>query len=315
MHCTRPRSVSFLADGKTISWNPNKYSMEYAPFKLPCGKCIECRLDYARGWAVRCVHESKMHDQNCFITLTYSDQHLKSPKLQYRDFQLFLKRLRKNYPNQQITYFVTGEYGEKTKRPHWHAIIFGWSPTDQEYLYTNEQGDQLFKSKILDQLWGQNSPEQKPSEIGTVTLKSAGYVARYATKKLVHGDDGHEYEPISKKSVRPAIGRSFLERYYTDIFNYGTLVLEGGVTASIPRYYEKWLQRHDPALFQRYITIKLERSKKAGDKSKKDLEIVKKINEKRGIKKGAQISHNKQREKITMERLTRLSAKKEKYKC
>ncbi len=95
MRCLSPRTVGFLHDGVTISWSPKYYSKEYATFQLPCSKCIECRLEYARQWAVRCVHEAKMHPENSFITLTYSDEHLTSEKLQYIDFQLFAKRLRK----------------------------------------------------------------------------------------------------------------------------------------------------------------------------------------------------------------------------
>ena len=123
MRCTSPRKVGFQADGKTISWSPKQYSKEYPSFQLPCGKCIQCRLEYARSWAVRCVHEAKMHEENSFVTLTYSDEHLKNPKLQYSDFQKFMKRLRFVNNDRKIGVFVTGEYGEKNKRPHWHAIF------------------------------------------------------------------------------------------------------------------------------------------------------------------------------------------------
>ena len=32
---------------------------------------------------------------------------------------------------------VTGEYGEKNKRPHWHVILFNYRPKDATYKYTN----------------------------------------------------------------------------------------------------------------------------------------------------------------------------------
>ena len=47
--------------------------------KVPCGKCLGCRLSYSRRWAVRSYHEAKMHDNfknNSFVTLTFNDDML-----------------------------------------------------------------------------------------------------------------------------------------------------------------------------------------------------------------------------------------------
>lgn len=275
MRCLDPRNVGFKDDGKTIAWSQKHYSKEYPIFQLPCGQCIECRLEYARQWAVRCVHESKMHDSNCFITLTYSDENLKSPKLEYKDFQLFAKKLRKHiftrflknfgkynwcllnkqeqkdiYEAHKIGIFVTGEYGEQRKRPHWHAIIFNWQPGDLTYKYSNQRGDRVYSSETLDTLWGHGI-----TEIGSVTYESAGYCARYAAKKLIHGHDSeHDYQPISKKSSHQAIGKKFLEKYWPDIFRYGKVILDGGQETTIPRYYEKWLKKNQPEAWLTYVT-------------------------------------------------------------
>lgn len=248
MSCTSPRTVGFKADGKTISWSPKNRSKQFTEFQLPCGKCIECRLSYARQWAVRCVHEAQMHEKNCFITLTYSDENLKSPRLQYEDFQKFMKKLRK-LQNEPIGMFVTGEYGEKSKRPHWHAIIFNWEPSDGKPLRKTIRGDQVYESRRLTDLWGLGI-----AEYGGVTLESAGYCARYAAKKLVHGKDSeHDYQPISKKSMKNAIGKKWLELYHDDIFNYGKCVLKNGDIVPIPRYYEKWLKENQPEKWRKYI--------------------------------------------------------------
>lgn len=254
MRCTSPRTVGFKADGKTLAWSQRDHSKEYASFQLPCGKCLECRLDYARQWSIRCVHEAQMHEKNSFITLTYSDEHLPGPKLVYSDFQKFMKRLRFAYPNDAIGVFVTGEYGEKTKRPHWHALLFNWSPGDETYVRSNERGDRIFKSDTLDRLWGLGR-----TEIGSVTFESAGYCARYAAKKLVHGpDESHDFQPISKKSNKQAIGKKWLEKYFwSDCFSLGELVLRKSdgstVKSTIPRYYEKWFKENHPALWLRYV--------------------------------------------------------------
>ena len=90
--------------------------------KLPCGQCVGCRLERSRVWAARCVHEAQMHESNCFITLTYMDNPV---SLDYRDFQLFMKRLRSK-SGKRVRFFMCGEYGENNSRPHFHAILFGY---------------------------------------------------------------------------------------------------------------------------------------------------------------------------------------------
>ena len=302
MRCLHPRTVGFEADGKTISWSQKNYSKQYATFQLPCGKCIECRLEYARTWAVRCVHEAKMYQDNCFVTLTYSDENLKSPKLQYEDFQKFMKRLRKS-TTATIGMFVTGEYGEKTKRPHWHAIIFNWSPKDAKPTYKNDNGDQLYDSEQLTRLWGKGR-----TDLGSVTFKSAGYVARYAAKKLIHGQDSdHIYHPISKKSSKQAIGKKFLETYYKDIFNYGECIIEEQ-KISIPRYYIKWLEKNHPDDWIRYVTeTKLKSQRYARDKQEKITEQYFETDEKRALGRGRLITPQQVQIKITEERFKRLN--------
>jgi hypothetical protein len=298
MRCTDPRTVGFKTDGKTLAWSQKDSSKEYAPFQLPCGKCLECRLEYARTWAIRCVHEAQMHPHNSFITLTYSDKNLKNPKLEYRDFQLFLKKLRKTQ-NAPIGVFVTGEYGEKTKRPHWHAILFGYWPKDAIHSRSNERGDKIYTSKTLDKLWGKNDPTDRPNEIGTVTFESAGYVARYAAKKLAHGHDSEEYKPISKKSSKHAIGKKWLEKFWPDIFNYGQLIVNGQPVGGIPRYYEKWLQKHRPTEWSHYVTsIKVEKAQAAMKQNFDDMKTRSHSNDR-----------NEARQKITLSKFNKLLQK------
>lgn len=312
MRCLSPRTVGFLADGKTITWSQKNYSKEYATFQLPCSKCIECRLEYARQWAVRCVHEAKMYENNSFVTLTYSDENLKSSKLQYKDFQDFVKRLRydiwqrtPNYEKEQnrISIFVTGEYGELRKRPHWHALIFNWRPDDLVHHYTNDNGDRVYTSATLDNLWTHGN-----TEVGSITFNSAGYVARYAAKKLVHGkDDEHDYQPVSKKSSKNAIGKKFLEKYWKDIFNYGKCILEGGQQIPIPRYYEKWLQKNQPEAWENYITkIKAERVARAEAKNKLDKLNEARINSKRHFSKGGQVTDLEMKKVIIEQKFAQL---------
>lgn len=279
MRCTSPRTVGFYADGKTLCWSPRRYSKEFPTFQIPCSKCLSCRLENARQTAVRCMHEAQMHEKNSFITLTYSEENLASTKLRYIDFQLFQKRLRdkiyqdylksfgrenwnllskgekkEHYDKIKIGLFVAGEYGDRKKRPHWHALIFNWRPTDLKHKYTSERGDKVYTSKTLEELWGHGI-----AEIGEVTFQSAGYCARYAAKKLSHGKDGtHDFEPISKRSSKNAIGKKWIEKYWRDVFSHGQLILKlpdkPPIKCGIPRYYEKWFKKTHPEEWVRYVT-------------------------------------------------------------
>lgn len=321
MRCTSPRTVGYKADGRSLAWSPREFNKELATFQLPCGKCLDCRLDYARQWAVRCVHEAKMYgDNNAFITLTYDKAKLESPKLIYADFQKFMKKLRK-LQDAPMGVFVTGEYGGPPKilpnglvtegyRPHWHAIIFNWRPSDGVYSYSNKRGDLVYTSATLDKIWGKGR-----SEFGSVTFHSAGYVARYAAKKLVHGDDGtHGFDPISKKSSKHAIGKKYLEQFWPDIFNYGHIVLPDGATCAIPRYYEKWFKENKPDEWLNYVKrVKLEKAAIAALRADAENKLHQEANAKRsaitrstGVFKGHARSPQEARRLITKSKFQQL---------
>jgi len=328
MRCTSPRTVGFYPDGKTLCWSPKKYSKEFAPFQIPCGKCISCRLENARQTAVRCVHEAQMHPENSFITLTYNEASLKSAKLQYKDFQTFQKALRTFifdeklkerfpdvktqserrqlyrdtpkdsrdalYEKTRTAIYVAGEYGDIGKRPHWHALIFNWRPQDLVPKYTSDRGDQVFTSPTLSRLWPHGN-----SELGSVTFESAGYCARYASKKLQHGKDGeHDFNPISRRSSRNAIGKKWIEKYWPDVFRHGYVEVNGQKT-SVPRYYEKWFKKNHPDKWVHYVTqIKSKIIQEAIEKEKTISLEEKKINMKRSGLRGLQIKRARAREKI-----------------
>lgn len=64
------------------------------------------------------MHEASLHERNCFLTLTYDNDHCPSDRsLDYSDFQRFMKRFRKSYPGSTIRFYMAGEYGEKFERP------------------------------------------------------------------------------------------------------------------------------------------------------------------------------------------------------
>lgn len=233
-----------------------------AEFKLPCGQCINCRLERSRQWAVRCLHEAKLHDSNCFITLTYSDEFRpEGDQLHLPHFQLFMKKLRKKYGN-GIRYFHCGEYTPINKYPHYHACIFGFDFDDRVYFKTTKSGSKLYTSKKLEKLWTFGY-----SSVGDVTFESAAYVARYICDKVtgknaekhyldnmgfLDKDTGEliarvpEYTTMSR---RPGIGSSFYDSLFSDIYPRDEVIIRGK-SMQPPRYYDAKLKEADPGLFE-----------------------------------------------------------------
>lgn len=259
MQCIRPVPAGYNSAGELVYSNKGS-SLELVGIKFPCRKCLPCRLNQSREKGIRSWHESKMHEDSIFLTLTYDDEHLESSKLIYSHWQDFLKSLRETRTRHcatkeqlhavRIPSMVTGEYGELNKRPHWHALLFNYCPPDGKLKYTSEGGHKVFTSKLLDSLW-----EKGALEYGSVTLDSANYVARYAAKKLVHGNDqDHDFHPIHKTSSRYAIGRTWIEKYWKQTFNHGYIVMPDGTQGPIPRYYSDWLKKYQPEAFIRYVT-------------------------------------------------------------
>lgn len=198
MPCFKPLEAYRPRDTRSkkliFSYNP-KTCDSITPIMLPCGQCVGCRLERSRQWALRCVHESKMHKDNCFITLTYATEHLPpDSSLHYPDFQKFMKRLRKKY-GEGIRFYMCGEYGENFGRPHFHACLFGHNFTDLK-LWKETNGQKLYRSKELEQLWPFGH-----SSVGSVTFESAAYVARYIMKKIT-GEAAEQHYTFRKSFNR-----------------------------------------------------------------------------------------------------------------
>lgn len=277
MHCLRPLKSSLNIKGER-TYKQSEMMPGLVPIEFGCGKCLPCRLNVAQEKAIRAVHEAKIHgDKNIFLTLTYNEESLRSSRLQYIDFQIFMDSLRKKITrgitdsdlkkSLRISYYVTGEYGEINKRPHWHAILFNYRPCDQTPKYKTEQGEQVYESKILSDLWGKGMVE-----FGSVTMDSAGYVARYSAKKLVHGQDQeHDFHPIHKTSSARAIGKSWIERYWKHTFENGFIILPNGTQFRIPRYYTDWLKKEHPEEWKKYVTqVRPKAQQIAEEKQKKE---------------------------------------------
>jgi hypothetical protein len=236
---------------------------------LPCGQCVGCRLEKSRQWAVRCMHEAQLHEDNCFITLTYNDENLPEDlSLNYDHFQTFIKDLRSyfkyHYKKTGIRFYMAGEYGESFGRPHYHACIFGINFSDRKYHKRTPSGFNIYVSKILESLWPYGY-----SSIGDVTFESAAYVARYIMKKqtgtkpnefgmtakdhytwcdLETGELKEKKPEFNKMSLRPGIGADWLKKYLPDVYPNDFVEVRGKKTTP-PKYYDKIYKKLAPLEF------------------------------------------------------------------
>lgn len=317
--------VYSLARFSQLSGKQLKYEdLMYNPkvMLIPCGQCIGCRIRQREDWTTRIELEARDYpkDQVWFITLTYDDDHIpgtivktgeimrkvqytwkpgeKRPSsvqiLLYEDIQKFLKRLRKAYRG-KLRYFVAGEYGEQTARPHYHMILYGWKPTDLENLYKIHHNG-YYNSKWLANLWGMGQ-----IQIAQAVPETYRYVAGYVTKKMyeIDGKKANTYyelgqtKPFACMSLKPGLGDHYYQEHKAEIWRQGYIQCTNGKQAQIPRYYEKQMEAENP---ERLWRIKQNRQKNAMEQKRLQLEdqdyktvletkerVTKKQTKKRGI--------------------------------
>nr|AVQ10198.1 replication protein VP4 [Gokushovirinae environmental samples] len=213
------------------------------------------------------VHEAQLHQVNSYITLTYADT---GPSLNYEDFQKFMKRLRRKLNCFDVTtgqwvprFFCAGEYGDKNRRPHFHAILFGVLFPRSSSLGKSPAGFPLWRSELLESFWPYGY-----SSIGDVSFESAAYVARYVMKKVNGKEQEAHYRVVDREtgevedlvpefchmSLKPGIGARWLEQHHRDIYGVdGYVRVRGGKKSLPPKYYDKWFKRIDPLALEGFL--------------------------------------------------------------
>lgn len=246
--------IEQLSDGRFLERPSSDLPILGRPFRefitIPCGRCIGCRLQYAKQWADRAVLELPYYDSSFFLTLTYNDDNLPYREsksgithwsLEKEDFQKFMKRLR-NYTDSEdykIRYLACGEYGDNTFRPHYHAIIFGLKIPDLKVFSKSPLGDIYYTSDIISKIW--NKGHVLVAEASHQTIN---YVARYVTKKM-YGKKAEFYEefnlqaPFLLMSRRPGLGRQYYEDHKKELFTESKYYFStpGGAKSACPGRY------------------------------------------------------------------------------
>lgn len=263
--------VSYLTDLRFISFDHVQ--------TICCGQCFECRMKRSREWAVRCMHEASLHDTNYFVTLTYNDWHLpigeflssETPgevvdvTLRRCDVVSFIKRYReyerRTFGNTNIKVFYCGEYGDLTKRPHYHVILFGITPLSDRYLWRKKDNFLYYRSSVLEDLWSDKYGNIGNVEFSDVSFETCAYTARYVLKKQL-GESRKEIleyaetvdlplqeEPFIGMSRRPGIGKAYYDLHKGEIYDDDSVQYQRQFklfSSKPPRYYDKLYDIDDP---------------------------------------------------------------------
>jgi len=256
------------------------------PVTVPCGQCVGCRLERSRQWAMRCMHEAQLHDDNCFITLTYNNENLpEDGSLKIEHFQKFMKRLRKKYTGKTIRFYHCGEYGEKFFRPHYHAIIFGLEFADKK-LFKTQNDIKLFTSETLSKLWPYGF-----ATVGSVTFESAAYCARYVMKKINGKQKKSHYERVNQEtgeiidlkpeyntmSRNPGIARDWYKQFKDDVYPSDFITLRGKKMKP-PKFYDNIYEHELPKEFEKLKKKRMQLMQKhKADNTPERLEVKEKV--------------------------------------
>lgn len=238
------------ADTKFISPYSSKVLRNF--IEVPCGKCMECLLNYSKQWANRMMLEAQDHEHNYFLTLTYDNDHLHFNSLGIatlykKDFQDFMKRLRRRFEPDIIRFFAAGEYGDHTFRPHYHAIVFGLNIPDLDH-FGFSSGFPVFISDTISSIW-----KQGHVMIAPISWDTCAYTARYVVKKANHySKDVYHASNVEPEfclmSRRPGIAKNYFDEHYKDIYETDQLIFStpsGGKVSKPPKYFDKCLERLD----------------------------------------------------------------------
>lgn len=198
--------------------------------EVPCGRCIECLKQRVNSWYVRLMAERKVSESGYFITLTYDNQFLPYTDdgeitLNYRDIQLFFKRLRKlqsaKYPNaKKIRYFAVGEYGTIGDRPHYHMLLFN--------VVDIEDVEKAWKNGLI--------------HVGELNDKTTFYTLKYALKygRKWKKSEYENTRVIEKALMSKGLGFEFLtdgiKKFYKEDVTRPIIML-GNKKLPLPRYY------------------------------------------------------------------------------
>lgn len=194
---------------------------------------MPCRVKRRQLWSHRILLEQAKHEFSSFVTLTYSDENLPpGGSLLVKDAQDWLKRLRRSVEPLKIRYFLVGEYGDETQRPHYHAALFGLPGC--VFGYRIRALRTRCKCPSCDRI--RSTWSKGGTDCAFLEPESAQYIAGYTTKKMTNKHDPYVIEwlngrapEFARMSLKPGIGAAAMEDV-ADLLtsDSGIIALENG---------------------------------------------------------------------------------------
>lgn len=262
--------------------------------QIPCGKCISCRLSRSRDWANRCMMELKTSQNALFLTLTYDDSHLEfspyvdpelgtietRPVLVPKHLEKYLKRIRRAADRRgaplPIRFFACGEYGEETRRPHYHAILYNVpdSLVGKTHKWVDSTPEApLWTSETLSYFWPYGY-----TVFGDVNWQTCAYVARYIVDKQLgisrkeqikaqkQFTDVPWQDEFVRMSRRPGIGRAYYDEHKDVIYETDELFVNiKGQTQPVrpAKYYDRLYDVDHHLALRRHKLARSQQAQKA----------------------------------------------------
>ena len=224
-----------------------------------CGKCMQCRKQKSREWAVRLSEEIRHDDRGKFITFTFSDKSLsdltdaihndskRMAKLLKQNenglsgynldneiatiaMRYFLERWRKKYKKSVKHWFVTELGGKYTERIHLHGIL--WTDVDIDTIAN------IWKYGHI--VLGDGKGTHYVNE------RTVNYMIKY-----VHKTDIKHPEYQQKILTSAGIGKGYLDRVDSNLNHFnpnGTrdyYICRNGNKLPLPTYYRRKIYSDD----------------------------------------------------------------------
>lgn len=214
---------------------------------FPCGRCPPCLINRRRVWANRISLEQTQHGSSTFLTLTYDDNNMPRTTsglstLEPADLTRWLKRIRKAVAPIKLRYFMCGEYGDESFRPHYHAALFGMATcTHGQTLRSRNRpiaNRCCATCRLIQSTWSFGDIDSRSLEEGR-----AEYVAGYVTKKMTRGDDPRldgRYQEFARMSLKPGLGKDAMWEVASVIMQYDIEVSEPDVPTALQVGKKLW---------------------------------------------------------------------------
>lgn len=269
------------------------YQVYYEFITIPCGNCVGCRIDKSKEWANRLMLELTYSSESWFATLTFDEEHVPRSKYETLDevtgevvehesktlstyiWQCFMKRLRKRY-GKGIRFYACGEYGDRTFRPHYHAIFFNLHLEDAVPYQRTRDGFYLYWSEELERIWSNGRVL-----VADVNMKTCAYVTRYVTKKFGVAERWkYEYFNIEPEkalmSRRPGIGRMWYDEHKDDVYRTHIIVFGDkyrGYKFRPPKYFDNLYSLEDSETVEMFKEMSKKAARNNIELSLKDTDL------------------------------------------